>query len=104
MIFNQINSLSDLLKDYTNISKSGGSKSKSRSNSLSKNTKKIKVDEMIFKLIKKFKKDFNIKMKYKGGYVDEYSSSQSRVTLPMGDLTFKNYELQTYNQYEREGF
>lgn len=96
MIFNQINSLSDLLKDYTSPVKTGGSKSK--------NTKK-KVDEMIFKLIKKFKKDFNMRMKkYNGGFNNEYSLSQSRIILPMGDLTFKNYELQSYNQYEREGF
>jgi len=72
---------------------------------LSKTDKKIKVDEMIFKLIKKFKKDFNKRMKqYKGGYVDVYTPTQSKIILPMGDLTFKNFELEPYNQYERESF
>ena len=104
MIFNQINSLSDLLKDYTIPVKTGGGKSKS-SSLLSKTDKKIKVDEMIFKLIKKFKKDFNKRMKqYKGGYVDTFIPTQSRMILPMGDLTFNKFELESYNQYERDVF
>lgn len=103
MIFNQINSISDLLKDYTMPVKIGGGKMKT--GSLSKTDKKIKVDEMIFKLIKKFKKDFNKKMKtYKGGYIDTYVPTQSKIILPMGDLTFKNFELNTYNEYERDVF
>lgn len=105
MIFNQINSLSDLLSEYSPSSKNGGGKSKS-SSLVSKQNKKIKVDEMIFKLIKKFKKDFNKKIKnYKGGYVDTFSSEQQRIILPMGDLNYsKSFELNTFNEYERDGF
>ena len=108
MLFNgSINSVSDIIDKYvyspSNNTTTGGGKSKSGSGSLSKRDKKITVDEMIFKLIKKFKKDFNKKVKKYGG--DDSLSGPARMILPMGDLNYnKSYELGTYNEYERDGF
>ena len=104
MLFSSINSISDIFNGYVNMQPAtitGGKKSKSSSNK----SKKITVENLIFLLIKKYKKDFNKRMK-KGGNANQASVDVATRTIPdMGDLSFnKTLDLDQMNTFERETF
>jgi|Laugresu1bdmlbdd_1035124.scaffolds.fasta_scaffold129881_2 hypothetical protein len=108
MLFSSINSMSDIFNGYI-VAPPGTTKGGKKSKSPSNKSKKITVDELIFILIKKFKKDFNRKMK-KGGDADDANQAATadvatRVIPDMGDLSFnKTLDLDQMNTFERETF